>query len=148
MQIDDCVDCRVVVGPCMGSVFLRDCVGCTFSVAAKQLRLRNVLRSELRVFVDQPEAFIVEAAPRVHKAAVLGWCLGALGQGSAVLGQGSRLGPRQPSWAKAAVLGQGSAVLGWSLGLLQFPYRVPWPAWGGRSGLLAAPRTRGEPPRR
>ena len=30
VQIDDCIDCRVVVGPCTGSVFLRDCVGCTF----------------------------------------------------------------------------------------------------------------------
>ena len=65
VQIDDCIDCRVVVAPCTGSVFLRDCVGCTFSVAAKQLRLRNVLRSEVRVFVDQPEAFIVEASDRL-----------------------------------------------------------------------------------
>ena len=40
-------------------------MGCTFSVAAKQLRLRNVLRSEVRVFVDQPEAFIVEASDRL-----------------------------------------------------------------------------------
>ena len=40
VQIDACTDCRVVVGPCTGSVFLRDCVGCTFSVVAKQLRLR------------------------------------------------------------------------------------------------------------
>ena len=34
-------------------------------MAAKQLRLRNVLRSEVRVFVDQPEAFIVEASDRL-----------------------------------------------------------------------------------
>ena len=34
--------------PSPNQVFLRDCVGCTFSVAAKQLRLRNVLRSEVR----------------------------------------------------------------------------------------------------
>ena len=51
--------------PNPNQVFLRDCVGCTFSVAAKQLRLRNVLRSEVRVFVDQPEAFIVEASDRL-----------------------------------------------------------------------------------
>ena len=40
VQIAECRNCRVVVGPCVGSVFLLDSVGCTFSIAAKQAARR------------------------------------------------------------------------------------------------------------
>ena len=30
VQISECKNCRVVVGPCIGSVFLLECTGCTF----------------------------------------------------------------------------------------------------------------------
>ncbi len=39
-----------------------DCEGCTFSVAASQIRLRNVTDSELRVHMPNREGFIIEAS--------------------------------------------------------------------------------------
>ena len=50
VQIADCKNCRVVVGPCAGSVFILDCTGCRITVAAKQLRLRDVTDCELRTY--------------------------------------------------------------------------------------------------
>ncbi|KAJ8613124.1 hypothetical protein CTAYLR_004813 [Chrysophaeum taylorii] len=41
IQIDDCVSCRIFIGACSESVFVRNCKDCTFHVAAKQLRLRD-----------------------------------------------------------------------------------------------------------
>jgi hypothetical protein len=60
VQIADCKKCRVVVGPCVGSVFFMDCVGCTFSVAAKQIRVRDVTSSELRIYAPTHECAVVE----------------------------------------------------------------------------------------
>merc|ERR1712072_954871 len=41
VQIDECIDCKVFLGASGESVFIRDCKGCTFYVACKQLRLRD-----------------------------------------------------------------------------------------------------------
>ncbi|RLN88468.1 hypothetical protein BBJ28_00007702 [Nothophytophthora sp. Chile5] len=41
VQIDACVNCRIVVGPCQGSVFLRDCKRCTVVCAVQQFRARD-----------------------------------------------------------------------------------------------------------
>ena len=60
VQIAECVDCRVVVGPCVGSVFLLDCSRCTISVAAKQIRLRDMKDCELRIFAPTHECAVVE----------------------------------------------------------------------------------------
>jgi len=62
VQIADCNNCRVVIGPCVGSVFFLDCSGCTLSVAAKQLRLRDVSNSELRVYAPTKECVVVESS--------------------------------------------------------------------------------------
>lgn len=69
MQISECTNCRVVVGPCVGSVFLLECVGCTFSIAAKQLRLRDVSESELRVFSPTADAVVVESSSKLRMRA-------------------------------------------------------------------------------
>ena len=66
VQVDECNDCRMVIGPVSGSVFIRDCKGCTISVAARQVRLRNVEDCELRVYVPAPGAFIVETSANLH----------------------------------------------------------------------------------
>eukprot|EP00316_Scyphosphaera_apsteinii_P024337 CAMPEP_0119299856 /NCGR_PEP_ID=MMETSP1333-20130426/1861_1 /TAXON_ID=418940 /ORGANISM="Scyphosphaera apsteinii, Strain RCC1455" /LENGTH=326 /DNA_ID=CAMNT_0007301431 /DNA_START=29 /DNA_END=1009 /DNA_ORIENTATION=- len=66
VQIADCRDCRIIVGPTVGSVFLLDCTGCTFSIAARQLRLRDVQDSELRVFVPTAEGVVVESSKRLR----------------------------------------------------------------------------------
>ncbi|KAF4317569.1 hypothetical protein BBO99_00006800 [Phytophthora kernoviae] len=41
VQIDACVNCRIVVGPCESSVFLRDCKRCTLVCAVQQFRTRD-----------------------------------------------------------------------------------------------------------
>lgn len=38
---DKLTGCRVLVGPVSGSIFVRDCVDCEFSIACRQLRLRD-----------------------------------------------------------------------------------------------------------
>jgi len=41
VQIDRCQGCKFFIGPSFGSVFVRDCVECTFIVACGQLRVRD-----------------------------------------------------------------------------------------------------------
>ncbi|KAI9987130.1 hypothetical protein PInf_023005 [Phytophthora infestans] len=41
VQIDACTNCRIVVGPCEGSVFLRNCKRCTVVCAVQQFRARD-----------------------------------------------------------------------------------------------------------
>ena len=60
VSVAECTRCRVVVAPTSGSVFLIDMVDCVISVAAKQIRLRNCQRCELRVFVPSREGLIIE----------------------------------------------------------------------------------------
>lgn len=60
VQISDCVDCRIIVGPCIGSVFLLDCTGCTISIAAKQLRLRDCSQCTLRTYAPTSESVVIE----------------------------------------------------------------------------------------
>lgn len=71
VQIADCTNCRVVVGPCAGSVFVLDCTGCTFSIAAKQIRVRDTHESEFRIYAPTHECAVVEvrAAPPIQHIA-------------------------------------------------------------------------------
>ncbi|XP_015766212.1 PREDICTED: protein XRP2-like [Acropora digitifera] len=41
IQVDDCTDCRIAIGPCSGSVFFRDCKECQVVVACQQFRTRD-----------------------------------------------------------------------------------------------------------
>lgn len=41
VQVDACVKCKILIGPCQGSAFVRDCEDCTFSIVARQLRVRD-----------------------------------------------------------------------------------------------------------
>jgi hypothetical protein len=41
IQVDYLVNCRVFIGACCDSVFVRNCTGCTFTMACKQLRTRE-----------------------------------------------------------------------------------------------------------
>ncbi|KAE9417534.1 hypothetical protein Angca_006823, partial [Angiostrongylus cantonensis] len=41
ITVDDCTGCLIVLGPCAGSVFLRECRSCTVLVACQQLRTRD-----------------------------------------------------------------------------------------------------------
>jgi len=54
------------VAPCAGSVFLLDCTGCRVSVAAKQLRLRDVTDCELRTYAPTHESIVIETSSNVR----------------------------------------------------------------------------------
>lgn len=41
VQVDDCVNCKIVIGPCSGSIFIRDCSDCEIVTASRQLRTRD-----------------------------------------------------------------------------------------------------------
>ncbi|KAF1326478.1 Xrp2-like protein, partial [Globisporangium splendens] len=41
VQIDECVDCHIVVGSCQASLFLRNCKKCTIVCAVQQFRTRD-----------------------------------------------------------------------------------------------------------
>lgn len=41
VTVDLATNCRIFVGPCEGSVFLRDCAGCSVIVACQQFRTRD-----------------------------------------------------------------------------------------------------------
>ena len=41
VQIDQCKDSKILIGPTEGSVFVRDCTDCEFTIACRQLRTRN-----------------------------------------------------------------------------------------------------------
>ena len=41
LNVDNCINCRIVTGPVNGSIFLRDCRDCIVLIACQQLRLRN-----------------------------------------------------------------------------------------------------------
>ena len=43
--------CKVFIGPSSGSVFLRKCTGCTFTIACKQLRTRDCADCTISLFV-------------------------------------------------------------------------------------------------
>jgi hypothetical protein len=43
-------DCRIFIGPSAGSVFLRNCVNCSITVAAKQLRTRDCKNCRFYVY--------------------------------------------------------------------------------------------------
>ena len=42
-QLDNLKRCRVLLGPCAGSVFVRACTDCTLSIATRQLRTRDLV---------------------------------------------------------------------------------------------------------
>ena len=59
-QISECKGCRIVIAPVNGSAFLIECVDCIISVAARQIRLRDCVNCELRVWAPSDTALIIE----------------------------------------------------------------------------------------
>ena len=62
VSVAECKGCRVVIGPVSSSVFLIELTDCIVSVAAKQIRLRDCQRCELRVFCPNKEGLIIETS--------------------------------------------------------------------------------------
>uniref|UniRef100_A0A7S4R720 EF-hand domain-containing protein n=2 Tax=Alexandrium monilatum TaxID=311494 RepID=A0A7S4R720_9DINO len=50
VYVDDLTDCRVLIGPCSSSTFLRNCKGCDFWVATKQFRVRDCTNCRFYLF--------------------------------------------------------------------------------------------------
>ena len=64
VSVDRCRDCRILIGPCDASVFLRDCADCTIAVAARQLRTRGCKDIALRLFCGT--APVIEKTKRLR----------------------------------------------------------------------------------
>eukprot|EP00904_Undaria_pinnatifida_P005521 jgi/Undpi1/2099/HiC_scaffold_12.g05485.m1 len=63
VQVDDLTDCRVFIAACVDSVFVRNCVGCVFTVACKQLRTRDCTDCEFRLYCKTEP--IIETSTRL-----------------------------------------------------------------------------------
>ena len=66
MYIDDCEDCKIVVGPIDGSVFIRGSKNCEFSIIARQVRFRNC--ENLKAFTYCPSDPAVESSFNIYFA--------------------------------------------------------------------------------
>ena len=70
VQADDLVDCKIFIGPCCESVFLRECKGCVITVACKQLRLRDCV--DCVIYLYSKTEPVIEASSRISFAAFNG----------------------------------------------------------------------------
>ena len=50
VTVDECTRCRILIGPCEGSVFVRNCADCTITVACKQFRTRECERCDVYLY--------------------------------------------------------------------------------------------------
>ena len=60
VQIDNLTNCRVFIGCCVSSIFIRNCDSCIFYTCCRQLRLREVTKSTLYVY-SQAEVHIEQS---------------------------------------------------------------------------------------
>jgi len=51
VQVDNLTNCKVFIGPASGSIFIRNCHKCTFTMACKQLRTRDCSDCTISLFV-------------------------------------------------------------------------------------------------
>ena len=50
VQIDKVKNCRIFIGACASSIFIRNCENCTFYTCCRQLRLREVVNSVFYIY--------------------------------------------------------------------------------------------------
>jgi Tubulin binding cofactor C len=50
VQIDQVKNCRIFIGACASSIFIRNCENCTFYTSCRQLRLREVVNSTFYIY--------------------------------------------------------------------------------------------------
>lgn len=63
VQIDACTNCRIVIGPCTGSLFVRDCKNCTIVGAVQQFRTRDC--SDINVYLYSSTGIVDGSLMRV-----------------------------------------------------------------------------------
>ena len=66
MFIDDCTNCKIIVGPCDGALFVRTSKNCTISTVCKQLRFRDC--QDLKIFTYCPSDPVVENSCKIQFA--------------------------------------------------------------------------------
>ncbi|KAI9178705.1 Protein Xrp2 [Blastocladiella emersonii ATCC 22665] len=71
VTIDLCKTCVIVIGPCDGSVFIRDCVDCVLFVVARQVRLRDCTNCTVYLHVATPP--IIETSRDIEFRCFQGW---------------------------------------------------------------------------
>lgn len=62
VQIDECVNCRIVVGPCQASLFLRNCKRCTLVCAVQQFRTRDCVDVDVYLYSATGTTVFVNAS--------------------------------------------------------------------------------------
>lgn len=50
VQIDQVKNCRIFIGACASSIFIRNCENCVFYTSCRQLRLREVVKSTFYIY--------------------------------------------------------------------------------------------------
>lgn len=50
VQIDQVKNCRIFIGACASSIFIRNCENCVFYTCCRQLRLREVTQSTFYIY--------------------------------------------------------------------------------------------------
>mmetsp|Transcript_37513 Transcript_37513/g.94700 ORF Transcript_37513/g.94700 Transcript_37513/m.94700 type:complete len:353 (-) Transcript_37513:348-1406(-) len=50
VQIDECKNCRIFIGPTDGSIFMRDSSDCKCALIGRQVRLRDVTKTDIALF--------------------------------------------------------------------------------------------------
>eukprot|EP01063_Lacrimia_lanifica_P003718 TRINITY_DN12009_c0_g2_i2.p1 TRINITY_DN12009_c0_g2~~TRINITY_DN12009_c0_g2_i2.p1 ORF type:complete len:483 (+),score=126.15 TRINITY_DN12009_c0_g2_i2:59-1507(+) len=51
-MVDDCTNCEFVLGPCSGSLFIRDCTDLCITAACQQLRMRDLNNAEFFIHTE------------------------------------------------------------------------------------------------
>ncbi|RHY30289.1 hypothetical protein DYB32_004440 [Aphanomyces invadans] len=64
VQIDECHDCTVFIGPCMASLFLRNCTSTTVVCVVQQFRTRDCDNMDIALFCTT--APIIESSRRLR----------------------------------------------------------------------------------
>ena len=67
MFIDDCINCKIITGPCSGSIFMRTSKNCSLSTITRQLRFRDC--ENIKVFTFCPTDPAVESSFNIFFAA-------------------------------------------------------------------------------
>lgn len=70
VQIDQSKNCRVFIGACASSTFIRNCTDCTFYICCQQLRLRDCINCKLYVF--SLAELHIEDSTKIYTAPFLG----------------------------------------------------------------------------
>uniref|UniRef100_A0A915PEW2 C-CAP/cofactor C-like domain-containing protein n=1 Tax=Setaria digitata TaxID=48799 RepID=A0A915PEW2_9BILA len=70
VNIDDCEDCLIVIGPCEGSVFIRDCKNITLFTICQQFRSRDCTNMDVFLFCTTKPIIESSKLMRFHSLAL------------------------------------------------------------------------------